>query len=214
MKKITDSLMTTIFKYASEKRDFYNSHDCIVMFLILKNTENILDGSLLINKDTLIISCPNKIDKVNAIYDDIENTKFVPETLRPSEYFFYIKDLNLLLMNGGASHRLAAIYLYVNNDKENNSILLDNKYLNFQTINVEKLSKLYIDKKAREVIFLENKIKRKYSLYTKEVINLIELLQYKYLRRINKFTFFKKIAFKFLYKFSHSSKITRKLYKS
>jgi hypothetical protein len=207
MKRITDSLMAIIFKYASEKRDFSNSDDFRIVSSVLKSTENVEDGSLLIDKETLIISCPYQIDNVNKIHKDIEKIGFIPEIIKASERFLYVQELNLLVMNEGASHRLAAIYLHVNNDKVNNSILLDNKYLNFQTINVEKLSKFNIDKKAKIVAYAENGIKHFYFLKTQEVLDLIEFLQKKYLGESIKFSFMKKIKFRYIYKYSHGTRL-------
>ena len=214
MKIITDSLMAIVFKYASEKRDFSNFDDFRIVFSVLKNTENVKDGNLLIDKETLIISYPYQMDDVNKIYKDIEKTGFISETIKASERFLYVQELNLLVMNAGASHRLAAIYLHVNNDKVNNSILLDNKYLDFQTIDIEKLSKFNIDKKTKIVAYAENGIKYFYFLKTQEVLNLIEFLQNKYLGKINKLTFIKKMKFKYIYKYSHASKLKQAMYTS
>lgn len=206
IKILTDKIILNVDK------DYMNKYDSTLIYYLLEKDDIVLnksaDSSFTITKNTAIISFPRYIDKIVYLYNNYKLNSFIQESLLPSEYFIYIRNLGLIIAKEGAHHRLAAIHKFVNGD---NKVCIDNKYFSFRKISLDKLEGLLLNKYNSTIYYLDEYGFKHIKQVEIDTFSFIESLQKKYLNRVNKLTFINFLKFKFYYKRNPLDKIADKL---
>lgn len=213
LKVLTDEFMNELFKLCESNIDIFNTSDSNVFEFILSDTNEVLNNKYInINNLTPIISFHNKNQKVENIYENIKKYNFKENTLKASDCFILIQSLNLITINGGATHRLSAIYKYVNEIQQLN---LNSDCFVLKKINIPLLSKIKIDSKNKVVTYVDiNGIKYLYFLKTSQMLNIIKYLQIHFIGHINELTLIEKFKLKYIYIFDEYIHVQINIFKN
>lgn len=145
--------MDSILSVLDEDRfDYLHNEPTYTLYYLIKESDD-HTTSITVNKDTNIISFPRKYEIIKSNLKYFEDLPGVDPSLFDYAKMNYIPELNLLMMNDDASHRLASLYLYVQDGFE---LKIDKENLRYfdHTIDIDKLKKYYFFPNER-LLFIE-----------------------------------------------------------